>query len=415
MKTLIFSLTVSLTVSLTAAAAFAGEWSEFRGPGGLGSSDETGLPATWSETENVVWKTEMPGYGSSSPITLGDRIYVTCYSGYGTGGGGDINDLRLHVVAVNRANGKVVWDESITPKSGESSRVRDHGYSAPTPTTDGKNLYVFFGLSGVFAFDLEGNQLWNADVGSKTSGWGCGTSPRLYKDLVIVNASVESGSLVAVNKKTGKEVWRAQGMQRSWNTPLLVDVGDKQELVVSVRGSILGFDPATGKQLWSCRGIQDYVCPSVVAKDGIVYAVGGRSARAIAVRAGGRGDVTASHQLWEARVGANVSSPVIYGNHLYGVSERRNYAYCLELKSGDIVYQESVKASPYASAVAADGKLFFVSRQGGTLVLAAKPKFEEIATNRFEGRSTFNASPAISNGRLYLRSNRYLYCIGKEG
>lgn len=401
-----------LPVSLGQAA----DWPQFRGPGGQGVSAETNLPLTWDDSENLAWKTELPGPGSSSPIAVGDRLYLTCYSGYGVERGGEstMEDLLLHVVCVGKSDGKIVWDQQVKPKLPESERVRDHGYAGPTPASDGEFLYVFFGKTGVLKFDLNGKLLWQADVGSGLNGWGCGTSPVLYQNLVIVNASVESSSLVALDKETGNEVWRAGGMRASWNTPHLVDVGGKQELVVSVKDKILAFDPATGEALWNCDGIQDYVCPSIVSHEGIVYAIGGRQSRAIAVRAGGRGDVTESHRLWEARAGANVCSPVVYDGHLYWVSDRNTTAYCLRLADGEIVYQERFRSQPYASALAADGKLYIVTRNGGTYVLAAKPEFEQLAFNALDDRSTFNATPIVSDGRLFLRSDRYLYGIGKK-
>ncbi len=397
-------------------ASRAADWPQFRGPGSQGVSDAKNLPASWSDDENVLWKTALPGAGASSPITLGDKIYLTCYSGYGRSqSGGDLEDLKLHVVCLKQAGGDLVWDRKIKPSQGESKRVKDHGYAAATPATDGEHLFVFFGKSGVFKFDLDGKEIWRTSVGSKTHGWGCGTSPVLYKGLVIVNASVESRSMVALDKKTGDEVWRAGGMRSSWNTPHLVDVkGGKQELVVSVKGRILGFDPASGEELWSCQGIPDYVCPSVVSHDGIIYALGGRSSHAIAVRAGGRGDVTDSHRLWDKGVGANVSSPVVHDGHLYWVSDRKKIAYCLRLKDGSLVYEKRVSGQPYASTMLADGKLYVVTRYSGTLVLAAKPGFEQLAHNELDDGSTFNASAIVAGGNLLLRSDKYLYCIGKK-
>jgi len=407
-------LPVFITLLMLAAAANAGEWPQFRGPGGLGVSDETNLPVAWSDTENMLWKTELPGFGAASPITLGDRLYLTCYSGYGTESGQKMVDLTLHVVCVNRSDGSIAWDTRVKPKLPESERVRDHGYAGPTPATDGDHLYVFFGKTGVMKFDLNGNQIWQTDVGSKTHGWGCGTSPVLYRNLVIVNASVESGSLVAIDKNSGTEVWRAAGMDDSWNTPHLVQLANgRQELVVSVKDYILGFDPATGSELWRCDGIPDYVCPSVVSKDGIVYAIGGRQSRAIAVRAGGRGDVTDSHKLWEAKAGANVSSPIIHDGHLYWVSDRNKVAYCLRLSDGEVLYSERFPGQPYASAAAGDGKVYIVTRYDGTYVLAATPEMTRLAHNQLEDNSTFNASPVISNGQILLRSDRYLYCVEK--
>ncbi len=404
-----------LFATMIVSSSTAADWPQFRGPGGQGATSEANLPLIWSDTENLAWKTELPGYGASSPIALGDRLYVTCYSGYGIDGAnpGAMEDLRLHVVCLSK-DGKIVWDQHVRPKLPESERVRDHGYAAPTPATDGEHLYVFFGKTGVLKFDLDGKQLWQADVGDKTHGWGCGTSPVLYKNLVIVNASVESHSLVAINKDSGEEVWRAGGMDSSWNTPHLVDVGgDKQELVVNVKGKILAFDPETGEQLWNCDGIPDYVCPSVVSHEGIVYVIGGRTSRAIAVRAGGRGDVTETHRLWEAKAGANVVSPVVHDGYLYWVSDRNRIAYCVRLEDGKVVYAERFPGQPYASALVGDGKLYIVTRSGGTYVLAAKPEFEQLAHNKLDDRSTFNASPIVADGKLFLRSDKYLYCVGK--
>ena len=408
-------LSAFLATCLITVPALADDWRQFRGPGGLGASSETDLPTNWDDTKNLAWKTALPGYGCSSPVTLGDRIYITCYSGYGTPDGGSIEDLRLHVMCLARGDGSIIWNKEIKPRLPESEKVRDHGYAAPTPTTDGEHLYVFFGKSGVFKFDLEGNQLWQALVGDGTHGWGCGTSPVLWEGLVIVNASVESRSLVAINKSDGKEAWRASGMKASWNTPHLVKLANgSQELVVSVQGSILGFEPATGEQLWQCKGIQDYVCPSVISQDGVVYAIGGRTSRCIAVKAGGRGDVTDSHRLWEARAGANVSSPVIHEGHLYWVSDRNKVAYCVRMDDGEIVYSERFKGQPYASTIVADDKLYVVTRYSGVYVLAAQPKFEILAHNEFDrDNSGFNASPIVSGGQLFIRSNQYLYCIGK--
>ena len=403
-----------LVISFASIQLNATDWTQFRGPGGLGISQETDLPTSWSETENLTWKTELPGYGSSSPITLGGFVYVTCYSGYGMGQSGTIDDLRLHVVAVDRKSGEITWDQEIMPVQPESARVREHGYAAPTPTTDGEHLYVFFGKTGMLKLDLKGEKIWQSSVGTRTHGWGCGTSPVLYKNLVIVNASVESGSLVALDKESGKEVWRASGMSSSWNTPHLVTLDNgEQELVVSVARRILSFDPATGKSLWKCDGIQDYVCPSVVSNDGIAYVIGGRTSQAIAVRAGGRGDVTETHVLWEAKAGANVVSPVIHDGHMYWVSDRNRIAYRLRLSDGEVLQSRRFPAQPYASALYADGKVYVVTRNNGTYVLAADSDFSELSHNQFDDRSTFNASPIVSDGCLFMRSDRYLYCVSK--
>jgi hypothetical protein len=407
---------VALAMSSTSGAE---NWPGFRGPRGLGISSERGLPVQWSGAQNIAWKTELPGPGSSSPIVWGDRIFLTCYSGYGLSESepGEPADLKRHLLCLNRADGKILWDQTVdgaavTPFQGFQAR---HGYASSTPATDGTLVYVFFEKEGVFAFDFDGKQVWRADAGSRTHNWGSGTSPVLFEDLVIVNASVEDRALVAFQKQTGKEVWRTRGMQQSWNTPLLVRVSDtKQELVVSVQGSLLGFDPATGKRLWLCPGVQDYVCPSVVAEGDTVYAIGGRKSAAVAVKAGGTGSV---EPLWTQTAGSNVSSPVVDGDYLYWVSDR-GMALCLDRHTGEIVYQERLRGraiEAFASALAADGKIYNVTRSSGTFVLAAKPKFELLATNLLDpDRSTCNATPAVSNGQLLLRSNQALYCIGRR-
>jgi outer membrane protein assembly factor BamB len=410
------SIVVSLCVVIfLSQALFAENWPQFRGPGGLGISKEKNLPVTWSETENVLWKKAMPGYGSSSPIALNGKLYLTCYSGYGMGRNrGRMEDLRLHIVCVNSTNGHIIWHKQIKPILPESKTVREHGYAAQTPVTDGEYLYIFFGKSGVFKFDLNGDQIWRTSVGTKTHAWGSGTSPVLYENLIIVNASVESKSLVAIDKNTGREIWRAGGMDSSWNTPHLVKTsGGKYELAVTVRNWILGFDPKTGNELWRCKAISDYICPSIVSYEGVLYAMGGRSSQAVAVRSGGRGDVTDTHKLWQADVGANVCSPVVHDGHLYWVSDRNQTAYCLSLVDGDIKYSEPAGPQPYASALLADGRLYIVTRNGGTLVLAAKPRFEQLALNVLDDQSTFNASAVPYNGTLILRSDENLYCIKK--
>lgn len=412
-----------ILIALAAGPLFAGDWTQFRGPHGAGVSDETGLPLHWSANENLAWQTKLPGAGTSSPIVRGDHIYLTCYSGYGLDEAdpGEMNDLMRHVVCVDRRSGDILWHKTFAPELPESKYQGNgarHGYSSSTPTTDGERLYVFFGRSGVFALNLDnGETLWQADVGDRTDGWGSSNSPLLYQNLLIVNASSESQSLVALDRTTGKEAWRTGGMQRSWTTPILVNAPDGQtELVVSVKDWLLGFDPASGKELWRAEGIHDYVCPSPVAHDGIIYALGGRQNTATAVRAGGRGDVTKTHVLWRTNKGSNVSSPVYHQDHLYWVHERKGTAYCLDAKNGEPVYEERIEPRPgtvYSSPVIADGRLYIVSQNNGTYVLAAKPKFELLAHNTLDDDSRANASPAISHGHIYLRTDRALYSIGK--
>lgn len=393
------------------AARAVGPWAQFRGPGGQGVSLEKGLPTRWSESENLVWKTALPGPGTSSPIVVGDRILLTCYTGSASGG------LGLHVLSLNRADGKLVWKRDIAPQLPEQDRIReDHGWASSTLAADADRIYAFFGKSGVFAFDHSGKQLWRAGVGSGLNGWGSSNSPVLHGNLVIINASVESESLVALDRATGREVWRAGGIKESWNTPILVNLpGGKTELVTAVFGKVLGFDPATGQQLWSCNtDIGWYMVPSLVSRNGVVYCIGGRTAGGLAVRCGGRGDVTATHRVWTARKGSNVSSPVLSGDHMYWVHENLGIAYCAELSTGKLLYEERLPPGGqfYASPIVAEGRVYYMGRFGKSCVVAATPQFQLLGTGELGNREVFNASPAAADGRLYYRSDRHLYCLG---
>lgn len=403
-----------------ANAAGKDEWSRFRGPGGLGISSAKGLPVTWSDTENIAWKVPLPGPGASSPIVFGDTIYLTCYTGFFVPGesGGSQEDLKRHLLALSRKDGSTIWEKAIPAKLPEEDRIRDHGFAANSAAADAERVYVFFGKSGVMAFDHSGKQLWQADVGSKTRNWGTSASPVLYKDLVFINASVESESLVALDRKTGEEKWRAPGIRESWNTPVVIKAkSGRDELIVTRQGNVLAFDPDSGKELWSCKtDISWYMVPSVVAHDGVVYVLGGRSGVAgLAVRAGGSGDVTSTDRLWTSKKGSNVSSPVYADGHLYWMNDSGGIAYCAKADTGEIVYEERIQRAGqiYSSALLADGKLYYLLRDGRTLVLAAKPKFEQLAMNDLKDRSVFNGSPAVDGSRLLIRSDKFLYCIGK--
>jgi hypothetical protein len=410
----------STAVLLLLVPCVAADWPQYRGPGGLGvAAQEKGLPTTWDDDTNVAWKVALPGPGSSSPIVVGDRVLVTSYSGYGVGNkGGDIANLKRHVLCFNRA-GKQLWKKDVpadkdAPFSG--SFITLHGYASSTPASDGKNVYVFFGTAGVLAYDLEGKQLWQARVGSGIDDWGSGTSPVLYKDLVIVNASIESNSLVALARDTGKPVWTTKGLNKSWSTPTLLDVAGHKELVVNLPGTVQGYNPDNGKPLWSCPGTQDfYVVPAVIAEGGVVYMVGGRDNTALAVKAGGQGEV---RPLWRIAKGSNVSSPVDHDGYLYYAHESGGIVYCVKAADGKVAYEKRLDPEPelnYASATYGDGKIYYVSRTDGVYVVAASPTFKQLAHNVFKSDpSVFNASPAIADGRLYLRSDRYLYCIGKK-
>ncbi|MBM4038701.1 MAG: hypothetical protein FJ290_09315 [Planctomycetes bacterium] len=238
---------VALVAGSSVPLAAGGDWPGFRGPGGRGVSAEAKPPVEWGAEKGLLWKAPLPGAGASSPVVMGERVFVTCYSGYAVRHvrGGELGDLKRHVLCLGLSDGKVLWQKDIAAAQPEQSaqghRVGGHGYASNTPAADAERLYVSLGKSGVFAFSHEGKQLWHADVGAGIQSWGSATSPVLHKDLGIVNAYSESGALVALRRDTGKEAWRVGGFKESWSTPCLVDApGGKTELVLGAAWRVLG-------------------------------------------------------------------------------------------------------------------------------------------------------------------------------
>jgi outer membrane protein assembly factor BamB len=407
-------------VALTPPTDQPEQWSRFRGPTGMGLSTVQSLPLKWNSDLNLAWKIALPGSGASSPIVYGDHIYLTSYSGYFVPGQNDgkIEDLTRHLLAINRADGRLLWDRAIPAKLPEEAQIRDHGFAANTPVADAEGVYLFFGKSGVFAFDHEGNQKWQADVGDKTHGWGTAASPVIWNDLLLVNASVESESLVALDRRSGNKVWQAPKIREAWNTPVVIRAASgREEVVLPTQGTVYAFAPSDGESLWSCKtDIGWYMVPSVVAHDGIVYCFGGRSGIAsLAIRSGGSGDVTATHRLWTSLKGANVPSPVYHAGHLFWMHEQRGVAYCAKADSGEVVYEERLERAGqvYASALLAANRIYHLTRDGRCFVLSASPQFEQLAMNDLKDGGIFDGSPVVDGDRLLIRSSKFLYCIAE--
>ena len=406
---------------IVAAAATAEDWPQFRGPGGRAAG--TSAPQNWSNAKNLVWKTALPGGGSSSPIVQGDAIFVTCWS-EGSGGQGPIR----HLVKIDRNDGKVAWQRDIVapgPDDPYAGYLTEHGYASNTPLTDGEMVWAFLGKAGVVGFDMDGNEIWRAGVGTESSNrrWGSGASLILHGEHLICNASEESQSIRALDKRTGKEVWKteAAALELAYGTPGVVTLADgSEEIVVAVPGEVWGLDPGTGKLRWHAEmGLAGNVSPSVIVDGETVYVFGGfRSSGSLAIRAGGRGDVSKTHILWTSRTSSYVATPVLHDGHLFGIDDK-GLAFCSDAKTGKEIYKERVREITsggrpvYASPVIADGKVYVVTRYNGTIVLPAAPRYEVLAHNVFEGDdSDSSATPALVDGRIYLRSGTFLYAIG---
>lgn len=397
---------------LAPSAATASDWPQFRGPAANGVSSDKGVPLTWSETKNIVWKVELPGAGTSSPIVFGERIFLTCYKG-GT------DDLKRSVVCLDRKTGKLAWSKEVESKLPEQARIReDHGYATSTPVADSERVYAFFGKSGVVALDHAGKQLWHADVGGRLNGWGSAAPLALHGNHLLVNASVESGALIALDKATGKEVWRTGGIVESWHMPIVADANGKKEIIIAVLGKLFGIDPQSGDKLWTCNtNISWYMVPGPIAHDGIVYSLGGRSGTVgLAVRAGGKGEVTGTNRLWTSTKGSNVTSPILHNGHLYWMNDQTGTAFCAVAKTGEVVYSERLPRAVqvYSSPVLVDGRIYYTDRMGQTFVVAARPEFKLLAQNSLGKRIHINASPAVTDGRLLFRADQFLFCIGES-
>lgn len=418
-----------LTILLTSQLVHAGDWSRFRGPNGSAVSDDRNTATRWSETENIVWRTPLPGPGTSSPIVVDGKIFLTSYTGFGVSeeNPGDPAKLERVLICLDERSGKILWERAVKGVANEDrfqGYLASHGYASSTPASDGQRVYVLFGKAGVVAFDLEGKQLWHKSVGTGSGmmGWGSATSPIVYKNLVIVNASAESKAIYAFDSQSGKEIWKspADSLEGCWGTPLLVETADKKtELVQAVAGEVWGFEPETGKFKWFCESLDGRaICTSLVSRDGIVYLVTGGpgGGGAAAVRTGGKDDVTKTHLLWtNRRATSYITSPVLVGDHLYFVNNE-GMAHCISSQTGTSVYQQRLPEGGqlYASLTAAGDKLYAVTRDRGTFVLPARPEFSVLARNQLDDAGVCNAGPSISNSRLLLRSNKFLYCIGEK-
>jgi outer membrane protein assembly factor BamB len=378
----------------------------------MASSDDP-APLTLN-VRTLRWKTALPGAGSSSPVVFGDKVFITCFTG-----AEDAAVVR-HLLCLDRSTGKVLWKDAVAAGREDDYRgyLTEHGYASSTPAADADAVYAFFGKSGVHAWGHDGKKLWKADVGSRSDpkGWGSGAAVTLYKDLVIVNASSESRSLRALDRRTGKEVWKAaaSGLALAFGTPVVVE----DVIVLAVPGELWGLNAATGKLRWYASIAPDgNVAPSVAGGGGLVFAIGGYTGKGtVAVRPGGKGDVTRSHVVWTIRPSSYVPSPVYHDGRLHWIDDE-GMAMCVEAATGRTLYRERLpirggSGKPvYASLVRAGGHFYAVTRRGGVFVFPVGPKFELTERNAALDDSAFNATSAVADGQLFVRSEKFLYCF----
>ncbi len=411
------------TTSSTADAAKSDDLTHFRSD--HGASTETDLPTRWSDSQNIEWKTSLPGFGSSMPIFIGDRIYLTCYSGYGLSkeSPGEKANLQRHLVCLSRDGGRVIWDKDVRPRQQQHDYqgfIALHGFASSTPASDGEQVYCLFGNSGVYAFDAgTGREFWDADVGHGRGGFGTSGSLVVHENLVIVNASSESGQMIALDKRTGKVAWRVDGVEEYYGTPVLVEANNRTEVVIDSKAKLISVDAASGELLWTCQGSTPphYVCNTPIVVDDVIYAIHGHRGPVSALRPGGTGDVT-DDRLWHCKVGNTVNSLVHHKGLLFNFIEEGGLMVYIDAKTGEMSPKKRMEPHPgliYASPLIADDKIYVVSRENGTYVFSADREMKVLAVNKFDGDdSVFNASPVAHRGALFLRSDKYLYCIQKK-
>jgi outer membrane protein assembly factor BamB len=411
-----FAAVFAFTIAL-AALAHAGNWPAWRGPTGQGLCDEKML-LKWSDKDNVKWKIDLENQGNSTPVVWGDKVFLTQANK-----GGSVRGL----LCFDRADGKKLWQKDITYDKKERN-WNPSWYCNASPATDGERIVVCHGSAGVYCYDFKGELLWKrTDLGAWEHAFGNGASPVLYGGLCIQWCGPnEKGknSLVAMNKKTGKTVWEKEQDAGSWSTPVIVKVGDRDQLILGhsrdIKGAadektsyLRGFDPKDGTELWKCQGLNSYVYTSALFADGIAVAMSGYNGAAIAVKLGGEGDITRDRLWRHPRNIQRVGSGVLIGSHVY-IVEENGVPHCYDVKTGEEKW--GVKRAPagvtWGSMVHADGRLYVLMRDGRTLVFKASPKYELLATNSLGKGEQSNSSLAISNGDIFIRTFKHLYCIG---
>jgi len=407
------------SLAFAVAHPAAENWPQWRGPLLNGLSTETNLPARWSKTENVAWKLALPAWSGSTPIVWNDRIFLNVAEG------GD-----LYLWCVNRADGVMRWKQRL---SSGNVRMQKQNMSSPSPVTDGTSIWVMTGTGILKAFDFDGRELWSRDIqkdyGRFGLNWGYGSSPLLFENSLYVQVlhgmNTDAPSyLLRINTRDGRTVWRVERPTRArfespdaYTTPQLLRYGAATEIVVSGGDVVTGHDPATGKELWRANGLNPQndgshrIVASPVVHGDFVF-VPSRERPVLAVKAGGRGDISTSHVAWRFMNGPDVPSPVTDGIYLYLINDR-GIVWCLDAKTGVEVYgRQRLRSATYSgSPVLADGKVYITDEDGVTSIFRAGARFERIAENDL-GEYTLS-SPAISNGQIFIRTDRFLYAIGQ--
>jgi len=405
----------TVVLALVAAGACAEEWPAWRGPRGDGSSTETGVPLRWSPTENVAWKTPIPGKGHSSPIVWGDRVFITTCA----------EDARQRMLfCLDRRTGKTLWHRVVLEAPLEKKHTLN-SHASSTPATDGRHVWVTFHDRPhvrVVGYTVAGKEVWRVSPGEHHSMHGFSSSLIPYKDTIILNADQDAklplrAYIVALDGATGKERWRIDRPNRirSYTPPAIFQAAGKAQMVVSGCKCVASYDPGTGRPHWIIDGPTEQFCASLVFTDGLFMMTGGfPELHLLGIRPDGTGNVTNTHVAWHIesrKMASYVPSPIAHGKHFFVVSDA-GLATCLEARTGRVMWSERLGKHHSASPVSAEGRLYWPDDAGTMHVVRAGPKFEVLARNDLG--EAFRASPAISRGQMFLRARHHLYAIGKN-
>jgi outer membrane protein assembly factor BamB len=430
---LTLTIAAAFVLSAFAQARTAPErfWGQWRGPYATGVSRTADPPLEWSETKNVRWKVEIPGRGSGSPVVWGDRVYLMTAIPVGVTGDashtprGGIEPRVPHrfvVMALNRSDGKVVWEKTVREETPHERAHTDNGtWSSSSVAVDGEHIIAFFESRGLYAFDMDGKLVWEKDFGDKKmrNQFGEGSTPVLYRDRLVVVWDQQGGQsfVVGLNKKTGAELWRVNRTEiDTWATPLVVEHGSSAQVIVPGMNRLKSHDLETGAVVWESAGLTMNPIPSPVYEDGMVFAMSGFQGNNLkAIRLdGAKGDITGTPSIvWSLdRDTPYVPSPLLYDGILYVLKTNNGILSAFDAKTGKPHYSATrLTAVPnvFASPVGAAGRVYFPGREGTTVVLKNSPTLEVLATNTLD--DGFDASPALVDKEIYLRGEKFLYCI----
>jgi len=435
-----FALACSFCVGsslCTSQAVRGGNWPQWRGPEGSGVSRETGLPVSWSEAIGVVWKCKLPQSGTSTPVVWEDAIFLTSH----------VDDRRLVLVKIDKKAGKIEWIRAVGTgtaqrmplgkKSGDQRRQqmfhRTHNLATPSPVTDGQLVVVHFGNGDLAAYDFDGKRLWHRnlqeDFGRYTIWWGHANSPVLYEDLVISVCMQDSCAdlpgepspsyVVAHDKRTGRQKWKTMRMTGaraehcdSYTTPIFRRSNGRMEMLVMGAEVLDAYDPATGGRLWYLPElIGNRVITGPVLACGMVYTTRGTRGPLLAIRPGGQGKRSPDDIVWHYDQGtADSPCPVVWGELLFFVTDN-GVAKCLDALTGRLQWKERLKGNYRASPLAAESRIYFLNMKGLATVVGVSNRFDRLAQNQLDDDTI--ASPVVSDGKIFVRGHKWLYCLSK--